>query len=223
MVFYPKYPPEVYQFVKDNPNITGKALQKAISDKFGIDINRNTLHNLHNHHALGKPYKHGHCPLSWHLKPLGSERKDKDGYVRVLTPKGEKLKHHIVWEQYHEPIKSDECLMFLDGNRENCDISNLYLMKRKYMGAMNDYLKGIKDVELKKVSIVAAILKIEMRNKDIIANLNNPRRKPKTTKWREIIRLYLDGKTTSEIAELTGRNKAIIRWTVRRYNLGYYR
>ena len=223
MVFYPKYPPEVYQFVKDNPKLTGKTLQTAISDNFGLDINRSTLHNLHNHYALGKPYKHGHCPLSWHTKPIGSERKDKDGYVRVLTPKGEKLKHHIVWEQSHEPIKSDECLMFLDGNRENCDINNLYLMKRKYMGAMNDYIKGIKDVELKKASIAAAILKIEMRNRDIIANINNPRRKPKTTKWRETIRLYLDGKTTSEIAELTGRNKAVIRWTVRRYNLGYYR
>jgi len=221
MVFYPKYPQEVFDFIKES-KLTGKNLRDEIKQKFGYDIPRTSVYNLVSHHRLGKKYTHGKIIPSWHLKPLGTERKDKDGYILVRVEGGEKRKHFIEWEKYHEPTKPDECLMFLDGDRTNCDISNLFLMKRKYMGAMNDILKGIKDTELKKTAITAAILKLEAREKEIQLNKDNPRRKPKDDRWKIVVKLHKGGKTTAEINQITGRDKNTIRWIIRRYNLGIY-
>ena len=64
---------------------------------------------------------------------IGDERLDKDGYiiVKVAEPHTWRRKHYIEWEKYHEPIDSNkECLIFLDGNRKNCDISNLRKITR---------------------------------------------------------------------------------------------
>lgn len=64
---------------------------------------------------------------------IGEERTDKDGYiiVKVAEPRTWRRKHYIEWEKYHEPIDSSkECLIFLDGNKTNCDISNLRKITR---------------------------------------------------------------------------------------------
>ena len=223
MVFKPKYPQEMFDWIKQNPQIKPSKMRGMIKDMFGYDVPKKSIYNLYAHHALGKPYKHGHTTLSWMLKPLGNERKDKDGYIRVRTETGEKLKHHIVWEQYHKPIAKDECIIFLDGDRTHCDIDNLYLMKRKYMGAVNDILRNVTITpEIKLAGINAAILKLTARDKEIQLIKNDKRHAPKTDGWRLIVALYNQGKTTNEIASETGKNKAVIRWTVRRYNNGFY-
>lgn len=64
---------------------------------------------------------------------VGDERMDKDGYVivKVAEPRTWRRKHFIEWEKYHEPIDPNkECLIFLDGDRKNCDISNLRKITR---------------------------------------------------------------------------------------------
>lgn len=223
MVFKPKYPQAMFDFIRDNPQIKGGQLKDTILQKFGIDVPRKSIYNLYNRHALGKPYPHGHYTPSWLLKPIGTERKDKDGYILVRVEGGEKRKHFIEWEKYHEPTKPDECLIFLDGNKENCNIDNLFLMKRKYMGAVNDCLRDTPCTpELRKTAINAMILKLTAREAEIKANKDKPIHKPKNNRWREIVALYREGKTTAQMAAILGRNKAVIRWTVRRYNLGFY-
>lgn len=223
MVFKPKYSQEIFDYITEHPKIKGNTLRRRITKLFGVDIPKRSIYNLHRHHALGLPYTHRHCVPSWHLKPLGTERKDKDGYILVRVEGGEKRKHFIEWEKYHEPTKPDECLIFLDGNKENCDISNLYLMKRKYMGAVNDLLKNAPVTpELRKTAINAMMLKLTAREKQIQANKDSPRHKPKSERWKPIIELYKQGKTTAQIADQLNRNKEVIRWTVRRYNLGFY-
>lgn len=89
MVFYPKYPQEVFDFIKKS-NLTGKSLREEIKNKFGYDIPRTSIYNLIRHHRYGKKYSHGKVVPSWHLKPLGTERKDKDGYILVRVAGGEK-------------------------------------------------------------------------------------------------------------------------------------
>ena len=221
MVFKPKYPQEMFEFIKES-NLTGKKLSDELKKRFNLTISRGYIWKLIKHHRFGKKYTHGRCIPSWHLKPLGTERKDKDGYILVRVEGGEKRKHFIEWEKYHEPTKPDECLMFLDGDRTNCDISNLYLMKRKYMGAMNEILKGIKNIELKNLAINADILKLTARYKEIISQKDSPRHQPKNDRWRVVVELYRQGKTTAEINEATKRNKGTIRWIIRRYNNGFY-
>lgn len=223
MVFKPKYSQEIFDFIREHPALTGRKLCDAIKDKFGVEIPKRSIYNLHKHHALGQKYAHGKIIPSWHTKPIGTERKDKDGYILVRVEGGEKRKHFIEWEKYHEPTKTDEVLIFLDGNKENCDISNLYLMKRKYMGAVNNILKDLEPTpETRVAAINAAILVVMAREKEIQLNKNKPIHKPKTDNWKMIVANYLAGMTTAENAEATGKDKNVIRWTIRRYNLGVY-
>lgn len=42
-----------------------------------------------------------------------------------------KRKHIYIYEQVHGPISKDSCVIFLDGDRENFDIDNLYLLTRR--------------------------------------------------------------------------------------------
>lgn len=221
MVFYPKYPQEVFDFIRES-KLTGENLRDEIKQKFGYDIPRSGIYNLVSHHRLGKKYTHGKIIPSWLLKPIGTERKDKDGYIKVRTAEGEKLKHRIVWEQYNKPIEKDEVVLFLDGNRENCDISNLFLTKRKYLSAMNWILKGDNDIEKKKSALIASILMIEAHEKEILLQKGNKHHKPKDERWRDVVALYDAGKLPSEIAKELNRNISSVRWTIRRYRNGAY-
>lgn len=65
--------------------------------------------------------------------PIGAERLDADGYIRVKVQDGHQhrnwvLKHRLVWEQANGPIPEGHKLIFLDGDRKNCVLENLMLV-----------------------------------------------------------------------------------------------
>lgn len=78
-------------------------------------------------------FKKGNVPSNW--KPLGFERKTRDGYieVKVRDDYGEKrvknfeLKHRLLWEQHNGPVPKEMMVKFKDGNKENIVIENLFL------------------------------------------------------------------------------------------------
>lgn len=72
-------------------------------------------------------FKKGHTPNNH--KPVGYERKTRDGYieVKVAEPNVFKGKNRIVWEQHYGPIPEGMHVSFKDGNKENFDIDNLML------------------------------------------------------------------------------------------------
>lgn len=75
-------------------------------------------------------FKPGHLPHN--TRPVGYECIRHNGYVYIKI-EGEKkmlLKHHYVWEQHNGPVPNGMCVAFRDGNRQNCDISNLMLMTK---------------------------------------------------------------------------------------------
>ena len=77
-------------------------------------------------------FKRGQKPHN--TKPIGHERIDpKYGYVfiKVSDDKSMVLKHRYVWEQHNGAVPDGYCIAFRDGNRQNCDISNLYLLSRE--------------------------------------------------------------------------------------------
>jgi hypothetical protein len=75
-------------------------------------------------------FKKGNRPHNY--KPVGSRRITRDGYieVKVKDPNKWKLLHRIVWEQHNGKIPSGMNVQFIDGNRKNCSIENLYLISR---------------------------------------------------------------------------------------------
>lgn len=78
-------------------------------------------------------FKEGSAPKN--RRPVGSTRIDVDGYVVIKIADGLnhwKLLHHQVWKQAHGEYPSpDMALIFKDGNKQNCDISNLELITRR--------------------------------------------------------------------------------------------
>ena len=71
--------------------------------------------------------------ISHNHRHLGSERINKEGYieVKIAEPGTWKLKHRLTWEYHHGSIPSGANVQFRDGNRQNCDIDNLYVIARE--------------------------------------------------------------------------------------------
>lgn len=65
--------------------------------------------------------------------PIGTERKALNGYWYVKTKDGQRLKHHIVAEEMlGRPINSSvERVLFVDGNKDNFDPSNIEVVLKK--------------------------------------------------------------------------------------------
>lgn len=82
-------------------------------------------------------FKAGHSPHN--VLPVGSEVVDEDGYhwIKIENPKKWAMKHRLVWEQKNGPIPKGVNIQFLDGNRSNCDISNLHAVTRGDSAYMN--------------------------------------------------------------------------------------
>lgn len=218
-MFPTKYPKEVRNFVRQNIDLPVNEIYQAIKDKFGIEYPKGNLASLKYRKRKGKD-----IPL-FLKKPVGTERIEKDGYIRVIVaPLKERLKHHVVWEQFNPPIKRNEILYFLDGDKTNCSIENLMLLKKKYIGAINNLVSrcGEISVEQRKALILSAMLQIEASEKEILMKKNNLNRQPKKGMWKEYAALYMQGKSLREIAEITGRKPETVSWSLRHWKLGCY-
>ncbi len=91
-------------------------------------------------------FQKGH--LNWNTRKIGSERIAKDGYIEVKVTdkfhnnearKNWRNKHLVIYEEYHKctvDTKKD-CVIFLDGNKRNFDIDNLYLVSRAENRTLN--------------------------------------------------------------------------------------
>ena len=153
---------------------------------------------------------------SWHSKPIGSERFDKDGYilVKVAYPRVERRKHFIEWEKHNPPIDTKtECLIFLDGDKTNCNIDNLFKIKRKYMGCMNNFIKDKQlTPEERRTMCLIAELYCKMKEKRKEHKPIKKQNKLDKTQERhlQVMSLYSAGKTNKEIAEIVGYTKRTI-------------
>ncbi len=110
-------------------------------------------------------FRKGNIPVNH--KPVGSERIDKDGYimVKIAEPKKWRQKQRIVWErETGEKLKRNEYIMFLDGNKLNCDISNLAKVTQSQMLRINQNHLRYNDAELTEVGVTLTKL-LEAKHK----------------------------------------------------------
>lgn len=95
-------------------------------------------------------FKAGHRPKNW--RPVGSERVSKDGYIEVKMREGIRgwdMKHKVVWERHNGKVPKGYKISFRDGNTQNCDISNLYLITFEELMRKNqihNYPEDIKEL-----------------------------------------------------------------------------
>ena len=157
-----------------------KEIQSMMSCKFGFDythhqikgaITRNKLntgrtgrfekgHATWNKGTKGltkanvTSFKKGQKPHNY--KPLGSERITKDGYCEIKvsdTGRRWRPKHVLNYEKHHGKVPKGSAIIFLDGDKRNFDIDNLYLVTRSQLAMLNKNSLIQKDADLTKTAI----------------------------------------------------------------------
>lgn len=88
---------------------------------------------------------------SQNIRPVGSERVNVDGYieVKIAEPNKWRLKQRVVWEAAHGPVPAGSMVSFIDGNKQNCELSNLRLMTRAdnlRRVSLNNYPDEVREV-----------------------------------------------------------------------------
>lgn len=103
-------------------------------------------------------FKLGHAPAN--IKQLYTERFTKDFYIEIKVPEKNpytgaktryRLKHQWVWEQHNPPVPDGHTLRFIDGDRQNCDLSNLEVIPRGLAAILNKKQHSSLPAEIKPV------------------------------------------------------------------------
>jgi hypothetical protein len=91
-------------------------------------------------------------------RPVGTERVDRDGYVRikVAQPNKWELKHVVVWESYYGKVPEGHLVIFLDGDKHNFDIDNLQIITLAENLFLNKKRMRFNDKELTSAAVNVA-------------------------------------------------------------------
>lgn len=87
-------------------------------------------------------------------KPIGTERISKDGYIErkinddMPLQKRWRAVHIIEWEKLNGPLPKGFALVFIDGNKQNTDPSNLELVSRAELMKRNSFHRYPKEIAL---------------------------------------------------------------------------
>ena len=157
------------QFLIDN--VLGKSVYE-LANIFNKNFNRNItpkeIYNWKCHNKIksgtSNKFKKGQKP--YNTLPIGSEttyydKNIKMTYIKIGEPNVWELKQVYLYKKYIGDVPPKHSVIFLDGNRENFDLSNLALVtyKERNTMAMSQYYYNEK--ELTKIGILLAKLKLK--------------------------------------------------------------
>ena len=113
------------QFQKGSVPFNKGEKQKDYMSKEAINKTKNTR------------FKKGNIPHNH--RPLGSERTTIEGYieVKVAEPNKWKTKAVVIYEEKYGKIPKGHKVIYLDGNRQNLDVSNLKVISNAEELIMN--------------------------------------------------------------------------------------
>ena len=129
-----------------------KEIIELYYEKYGERMSEYKVHDIKKRYKLysgvnNKFQKGNIYNKGYNKKPIGSERLDERGNVRIKIAQPNKWvrKHIYIYEQHYGKIPKGKVIVFLDGNKQNCDIKNLKLVDKKeqlLMARMNLYSKN---------------------------------------------------------------------------------
>lgn len=102
-----------------------------------------------------KPHNH---------KPVGSERVNVEGYVEIKTaePNIWELKQRVVFEQHNGAIPAGHNVRFRDGNRQNCEPGNLFLVDNHENAMLNQrYKLNSQPIEIRDTLVLLARIDVK--------------------------------------------------------------
>lgn len=136
-----KYTPEMTQWIRDNcAGVEWGSVAENFNRVFGTDKTARQLRSHAHDNGIHNGIYHARSTTMNKRRSVGSTRLDKDGYVviKVAEPCHWRRAQLVEWEKYHEPIDiRKDMLIFLDGNRQNYHIHNLYKLPRRLITVFN--------------------------------------------------------------------------------------
>ena len=99
-------------------------------------------------------FKKGQMPHN-HLE-VGAKAVTKDGYIRVkiAEPNYWEFLHLLVWQEANGPIPPDHNIIFLDNNKQNCSLENLYCIPKDEYGALQTLRSDNPEITLTAATVV---------------------------------------------------------------------
>lgn len=160
-----------------NTNINIRQLRYFLSDhklKSGVDTRFRKGHTPLNKGTRGVygtggnsgSFKAGQIPHNY--KPVGSEITDGEGYTMIkVSDKGKsherwKHKHRYLWEKEYGKIPDGHVIVFGDGDKTNCCLDNLLLLKREQLNVLVNLGLIQDDIRLTKAGISIADLRLKI-------------------------------------------------------------
>ena len=178
---------ELIEYLKKHyDDLSYKKLSEIMNNSFNIKTTPSSIEHKVNRLGLKKSeeglnksrnlkaaslfwFQKGHIPYS--KKPIGYERIDPNGYIwiKVANPNVFKAKHRVVWEKAHGKIPKSHCILFMDGNSQNCNLDNLQLISRGELAVINKMGIQRNDADLTKTLLVLSrlIIKTSERERSI--------------------------------------------------------
>lgn len=114
-------------------------------------------------------FKKGHTPAN-KIK-VGEYTHTTDGYlIQKVKDEGTQRErfafvHRKIWEEHNGPIPSGHKIIFLDGNKDNCDISNLAMINNAEALELCRRNLRTTDTELTKAGLTVAKINIAARKR----------------------------------------------------------
>lgn len=188
---YDLFPKEIYDYMMEHHSeYTYGTMMEYINSTYGTSYTRLQIKGFFKRNKIrsngkfdyvpwNKGMKIGHTSEKQHFfqkghlppghKEIGSEVIRNTGYtmVKVAEPNEWRFKHHLVWEEAHGPIPDGYRVIFLDGDKTNCDIGNLAAIPKEVDFKLIGHKLRFKNGELTKASInyIKLILAIDERQK----------------------------------------------------------
>jgi hypothetical protein len=162
-----RYTQEEDLWLAENANtVPYSKLAELFNNKFNTSVSKQAL-QLRCVLRLGiysdDPNKFNNS-VAWNKLPLGSESVDKrTNTILVKTEKGWINKARYVYEQANGEIPNDHQVVFLDSDRQNFELDNLYCIPTKYMILMNRNNWFTKDRDLTLAAIIYCRLYYEIK------------------------------------------------------------
>ena len=182
------------QFLRDfAPGRLRNEIIDEFEERFGYRLNvsrfKNRLHKLNVHQGVRYCFEKGHIPhnkgkhydpggrsvltrfkkgnVPKQHRPVGSERINVDGYIeiKVAEPNKWRLKHNLVYEEHFGKLTKNEVVIFLDQNRLNLDINNLFKVTRAELAQINKRRLLNKTENVRLTAILSNRLKMRSKNK----------------------------------------------------------
>lgn len=154
--------------IEHSKHLTKEELRQELENKFNLTVKKISLENYLYRHRIKCVDYNVNKARNVKKAPIGYEHIKSDGTIRVkiANPDIWEFKQRLVYKKYHKcELTENDCIVFLDGNRQNFDIDNLYKVSKEESARLVNCDLLSNNKELSKLGINVAKLMVKIKEK----------------------------------------------------------